>query len=61
MTVTDEIAFRLPVSIRLIRIVRAGRSVHTNVKKVTTITQAEKPIKNLEIFGRNLGQVSSRY
>ena len=58
---TDEITFSQAVSIRLIRIVRAGRNVHQNVRKLVTITQSDKPIKNLEIFGRNFSAVSSRY
>ena len=47
-----------PVKVHLFRIVRPKRDIY---KKYHSITQTEKPIKNFEIFYRNLCEDGSRY
>lgn len=54
----DEILFRRAVKVQLLRIVRPKREIY---KKHHSVTQSEKPIRNFEVFYRNLAEEESRY
>ena len=55
---SDEILFRRAVKVQMLRIVRPKREIY---KKYHSVTQSEKPIRNFEIFYRNLTDNESRY
>lgn len=54
----DEILFRRAAKVQLLRIVRPKREIY---KKYHSVTQSEKPIRNFEVFYRNLAESESRY
>ena len=56
----DEISFEKPVKINQIRIARCSIPLHPNVKNHRSNTQAD-PIKNFEVFYKDLKNPKSRF
>ena len=49
----DEISFKKPVKINLIRIVRPKVNLYQKITEVPNITITQYPIKKLDIFFKN--------